>query len=128
MSFIRPMPEAAIYSHMHRKRLVSAPSKPKLLISDRCTTRAKHINTTCNSVTFFGPGDLALAQVRIQSRAPHNTVAKLSYSIRGPFSVVAQLHRCIPFAQTWQPKLAPLYISHGSNSTLSTQAPNVQTH
>ena len=125
VSIKRAIPEAAIYSHMHWKSSASAPSKVRLLISDCCTKRAKHITTTSNSATFC-LGNLVLAQVQIQSRAPHNTVATLSYSLRSPFSVVSQLHRCIPFAQTWQPKWAPLYISHGSNSTLPIQAPNVQ--
>ena len=48
----------------------------KLLISDCCTTRAKHVNTTRDPVTFH-PGDLVLAHVQVQSRAPHKTMAKL---------------------------------------------------
>ena len=63
----------------------------KLLVSDRRNARAEHVNTTRKPI-IFNIGDLVLAQVQVQSQASHQSVSKLSYTIRGPFSVVARLH------------------------------------
>ena len=62
----------------------------KLLVSDRRTARAEHVNSNRTPVTF-DIGDLVLAQVQVQSHASHDSVAKLSYSIRGPFTIAARL-------------------------------------
>jgi hypothetical protein len=59
-------------------------------VSDRRTARAEHVNSTRTPVTF-DIGDLVLAQVQVQSHTSHDSVAKLSYSIRGPYTIATRL-------------------------------------
>ena len=59
-------------------------------MSDCCTAQAEHVHSTCTPVTF-NIGNLVLAQVQVQSHASHDSIAKLSYSIWGPFSIADQL-------------------------------------
>jgi hypothetical protein len=62
----------------------------QLLTQDRRTARSEHVNESRNQI-IYNTDDLVLAQVQVTSQASIGVVAKLSYSIRGPFQIVARL-------------------------------------
>ena len=59
----------------------------KILIEDRPTAHAERINNSKNLV-MLKTGDIVMARTAIQSDLIKNNVAKLSYSVRGPFQII----------------------------------------
>ena len=59
----------------------------KILIEDRRTAHAERINNSRNPVVLQA-GDIVMARTAIQSNLIKNKVAKLSYSVRGPYQIV----------------------------------------
>ena len=59
----------------------------KILTEDRWTAHAERINNTKNLV-ILKAGDIVKVRTAIQSDLFNNKVAKLSYSVRGPYQIL----------------------------------------
>ena len=59
----------------------------KILTEDCQTAHAKRINNSKNLI-LLKAGDIVMARTSIQSDQSKNKVAKLSYSVRGPFQII----------------------------------------
>ena len=59
----------------------------KILIEDRRTAHAEHINNNCN-VIFLEPDDIVMARTAIQRDKQKEKVAKLCYAVKGPCQII----------------------------------------
>ena len=59
----------------------------KILIEDRRTAHAERINNS-KILVILKTGYIVMARTAIQSDLSKNKVAKLSYSVRGPFQII----------------------------------------
>ena len=59
----------------------------KILVENRQNVHAKLINTNMNIVTTL-PSDLVMARTTVQSDKTNNKIAKLCYTVRGPFQII----------------------------------------
>ena len=60
----------------------------KVLIEDRRTAHAERINNSKNLLLLLKAGDIVMTRSAIQSDLSKHKVAKLSYSVRGPFQII----------------------------------------
>ena len=59
----------------------------KILIEDRGTAHAERINNNRN-IVVLEPGDIVMARTAIQSNKQKEKVAKLCYTVRGPYQII----------------------------------------
>ena len=64
----------------------------KILIEDRRTAHAERVNDSRN-IFMMHPGDIVMARAAVQSGKRKDKVAKLRYTVRGPFRIIKSTGR-----------------------------------
>jgi len=96
----------------------------KLLVEDRRIAHAERINASRDPVTYK-IGALVLARVQVQSNATSGIVSKLTYRVRGPFTILDHTHGGSYICAKLGNPHGPTFKYHGS--TLST-VPQASSH